>query len=147
VPPTGLTVEAWVRFDDASMPTGVPYFPTVIGQNVGAQPSWLLIGFFAFAAQQAPVQPPVLGVSLAFTPHSVITSVAHAPGSFGLGLQRQPLPIPNAAGLRGLTVFGQFLFGDLRAGHRASRPATASRSRSSRVGSGRVALGRGAVGP
>src|SRR4030095_9204418 len=42
VPPTGLTVEAWVRFDDATMPTGVPYFPTIVGQNVDTAPSWLL---------------------------------------------------------------------------------------------------------
>src|SRR5688572_24751235 len=43
VPPTGLTVEAWVRFDDASMATGAPYFPTIVAQNATApQPSWLL---------------------------------------------------------------------------------------------------------
>jgi hypothetical protein len=70
------------------------------------------ISMFVFAAQQAPVQPPFLGVSLAFTPQSVITTVAYVPATFGLGLQRQPLPIPNSMGLIGYTVFGQFVFLD-----------------------------------
>jgi hypothetical protein len=74
------------------------------------------LGLFVFAAQQAPVQPPFLGVSLAFTPQSVITTVAYVPASFGLGLQRQPLPIPSAPGLIGFTVFGQFAFFDAQCG-------------------------------
>lgn len=74
------------------------------------------ISLFIVAAQQAPVQPPFLGVSLAFTPVSVITTVAHVPGSFALGLQRQPLPIPNNVALIGFTVFGQFVFFDAQCG-------------------------------
>jgi hypothetical protein len=74
------------------------------------------LALFVFAAQQAPVQPPFLGVELAFTPQSVITSSHFAPGTFGLGLQRQPLPIPNAMGLIGFTVFGQFVFFDAQCG-------------------------------
>jgi hypothetical protein len=74
------------------------------------------IGLFVFAAQQAPVQPPFLGVSLAFTPQSVITITAFAPGAFGLGLQRQPLPIPSSMALIGFTVFGQFAFFDTQCG-------------------------------
>lgn len=74
------------------------------------------LGLFVVAAQQAPVQPPVLGVSLAFTLSSVITSVAYVPGSFGLGLQRQPLPIPANGSLLGLTVFTQFAFSDAQCG-------------------------------
>jgi hypothetical protein len=74
------------------------------------------LGVFVFAAQQAPVQPPFLGVSLAFTPQSVITAMTLAPAAFGLGLQRQPLPIPNSMALIGFTVFGQFLFADAQCG-------------------------------
>jgi hypothetical protein len=74
------------------------------------------LGLFVFAAQQAPVQPPLFGVDLAFTPHSVITTATHVPAAFGLGLQRQPLPIPNDLGLIGFTVFGQFLFLDAQCG-------------------------------
>jgi hypothetical protein len=73
-------------------------------------------GLFVFAAQQAPVQPPFLGVQLAFTPQSVLTTVAHVPATFGRGLQRQPLPIPNQPGLIGATVFGQFVFFDAQCG-------------------------------
>ncbi|HEX6811411.1 MAG TPA: LamG domain-containing protein [Planctomycetota bacterium] len=79
-------------------------------------PASSLISLFVFAAQQAPVQPPFLGVNLAFTPQSIITSVAHAPGSFGLGLQTQPLPIPNSMALIGFTMFGQFVFFDAQCG-------------------------------
>jgi hypothetical protein len=74
------------------------------------------IGLFVFAAQQAPVQPPLLGMVLAFTPQSVITTTTFAPAAFGLGLQRQPLPIPNSMGLIGFTVFGQFVFLDTQCG-------------------------------
>ncbi|HZN38758.1 MAG TPA: LamG domain-containing protein [Planctomycetota bacterium] len=74
------------------------------------------IGLFVIAAQQAPVQPPFLGVSLAFTPQSVITIAAYAPATFGLGLQRQPLPIPNSMALLQFTVFGQFVFFDAQCG-------------------------------
>src|SRR5262245_59332807 len=74
------------------------------------------LGLFVFAAQQAPVQPLFLGVTLAFTPQSVITTAAYAPAAFGLGLQRQPLPIPNSMALIGFTVFGQFLFFDAQCG-------------------------------
>ena len=74
------------------------------------------IGLFVFAAQQAPVQPPLLGIALAFTPQSVLATTAFAPATFGLGLQRQPLPIPNSMGLIGFTVFGQFVFFDTSCG-------------------------------
>ena len=74
------------------------------------------LGLFVFAAQQAPVQPPFLGVTLAFTPQSILTIAAYAPATFGLGLQRQPLPIPNSMALIGFTVFGQFVFFDAQCG-------------------------------
>lgn len=43
VPTTGLTVEAWITFDDSTVPTGVYYWPTVARQNVSpAAESWVL---------------------------------------------------------------------------------------------------------
>lgn len=33
-PPTGLTVEAWVTYNDATVPTGTYYWPTIVRQNV-----------------------------------------------------------------------------------------------------------------
>ncbi|MGE3172590.1 MAG: LamG domain-containing protein [Planctomycetota bacterium] len=34
VPPTGITVEAWVTYDDASIPTGTFRWPTIVRQNI-----------------------------------------------------------------------------------------------------------------
>ena len=43
VPPTGITVEAWVTYDDSTIPTGGFYWPTVARQNVTPnQESWNL---------------------------------------------------------------------------------------------------------
>lgn len=44
VPPTGLTVEAWMTFDDSTVPTGgLYYWPTIARQNVApGQESWVL---------------------------------------------------------------------------------------------------------
>jgi hypothetical protein len=41
VPPTGITVEAWITYDDATVPTGAFYWPTIARQNVTPnQESW-----------------------------------------------------------------------------------------------------------
>ncbi len=41
VPPTGITVEAWVNYDDSTIPTGLFYWPTIARQNVTPnQESW-----------------------------------------------------------------------------------------------------------
>jgi hypothetical protein len=41
VPPTGITVEAWITYDDSTVPTGLNYWPTIARQNVNAnQESW-----------------------------------------------------------------------------------------------------------
>lgn len=43
VPPTGLTVEAWITYDDSTIPTGLYYWPTIARQNIAAgQESWIL---------------------------------------------------------------------------------------------------------
>jgi hypothetical protein len=43
LPATGITVEAWVTFDDATVPTGLYYWPTIARQNVNPQQeSWNL---------------------------------------------------------------------------------------------------------
>lgn len=43
VPPTGLTVEAWVTYDDSTIPSGGWYWPTIARQNIAPQhTSWLL---------------------------------------------------------------------------------------------------------
>lgn len=43
VPPTGLTVEAWITYDDSTVPTGVFYWPTIARQNITPNgESWLL---------------------------------------------------------------------------------------------------------
>ena len=43
VPPTGITVEAWITYDDATVPTGANYWPTIARQNVTPQQeSWNL---------------------------------------------------------------------------------------------------------
>src|SRR5712672_1181021 len=44
VPPTGLTVEAWITFDESTVPVGSGfYWPTIARQNIAAQgESWLL---------------------------------------------------------------------------------------------------------
>ncbi|MCC7061804.1 MAG: LamG domain-containing protein [Planctomycetes bacterium] len=43
LPATGITVEAWVTFDDSTVPTGFYYWPTVARQNVNPnQESWNL---------------------------------------------------------------------------------------------------------
>jgi hypothetical protein len=43
VPPTGITVEAWITYDDATVPTGLNYWPTIARQNVTPQQeSWNL---------------------------------------------------------------------------------------------------------
>lgn len=34
VPPTGITVEAWVTYDDSTIPTGLFYWPTIARQNI-----------------------------------------------------------------------------------------------------------------
>jgi hypothetical protein len=42
VAPSGLTVEAWVTYDDSTIPTGLFYWPTIARQNVApGQESWL----------------------------------------------------------------------------------------------------------
>jgi Concanavalin A-like lectin/glucanases superfamily len=43
VPPTGLTVEAWITFDDSTIPTGgLYYWPTIARQNVSPNSeSWV----------------------------------------------------------------------------------------------------------
>ena len=41
VPPTGITVEAWVTYDDSTIPTGQGYYPTIARQNISpSQESW-----------------------------------------------------------------------------------------------------------
>lgn len=41
VPPTGITVEAWITYDDSTMPTGLFYWPTIARQNITPnQESW-----------------------------------------------------------------------------------------------------------
>ena len=41
LPQTGITVEAWVTFDDSTMPTGQNYWPTIARMNVNPnQESW-----------------------------------------------------------------------------------------------------------
>lgn len=41
LPPTGITVEAWITFDDSTVPTGLYYWPTIARQNVTPQQeSW-----------------------------------------------------------------------------------------------------------
>lgn len=41
VPPTGITVEAWVTYDDSTIPTGLNYWPTIARQNITPnQESW-----------------------------------------------------------------------------------------------------------
>ncbi len=41
VPPTGLTVEAWITYDDTTIPTGLNYWPTIARQNISPnQESW-----------------------------------------------------------------------------------------------------------
>lgn len=43
LPTTGITVEAWVTFDDSTIPTGLYYWPTIARQNVNPnQESWNL---------------------------------------------------------------------------------------------------------
>src|SRR5690606_37619895 len=43
VPPTGITVEAWITYDDSTVPTGLFYWPTIARQNVTPQQeSWNL---------------------------------------------------------------------------------------------------------
>jgi hypothetical protein len=43
VPPTGITVEAWITYDDATLPLGGTYWPTIARQNVTPQQeSWNL---------------------------------------------------------------------------------------------------------
>lgn len=43
VPPTGLTVEAWVTYDDTTIPTTSWYWPTIARQNIVPQhASWFL---------------------------------------------------------------------------------------------------------
>src|SRR5262245_24251036 len=37
VPPTGITVEAWIAYDDRTIPTGVFRWPTIARQNVTPQ--------------------------------------------------------------------------------------------------------------
>lgn len=34
VPPTGITVEAWITYDDATIPSGLYYWPTIARQNL-----------------------------------------------------------------------------------------------------------------
>jgi hypothetical protein len=34
VPKTGLTVEAWIRYDESAIPTGTYHWPTIVRQNV-----------------------------------------------------------------------------------------------------------------
>ncbi len=34
VPSSGMTIEAWITFDDSTMPTGLAYYPTIVRQNV-----------------------------------------------------------------------------------------------------------------
>lgn len=34
IPPTGITVEAWITYDDSTIPTGLYYWPTIARQNV-----------------------------------------------------------------------------------------------------------------
>ena len=41
VPPTGITVEAWITYDDSTIPTGFYYWPTIARQNITPnQESW-----------------------------------------------------------------------------------------------------------
>jgi hypothetical protein len=41
VPPTGITVEAWITYDDSTVPTGGNYWPTIARQNITPnQESW-----------------------------------------------------------------------------------------------------------
>jgi hypothetical protein len=40
-PPTGITVEAWITYDDSTIPTGLYYWPTIARHNIGnAQEVW-----------------------------------------------------------------------------------------------------------
>ncbi|MBK8096201.1 MAG: LamG domain-containing protein [Planctomycetes bacterium] len=41
LPPTGITIEAWITYDDATIPTGLFYWPTIARQNIQPQlESW-----------------------------------------------------------------------------------------------------------
>lgn len=41
VPPTGITVEAWITYDDSTVPTGQGYYPTIARQNIApSTESW-----------------------------------------------------------------------------------------------------------
>jgi hypothetical protein len=75
------------------------------------------LGILVAGGQAAPAaQPPFAGVSLAFAITSVLAEVVYVPGTFGLGLQKQLLPIPSSAAFMGTTLYAQFGFADAQCG-------------------------------
>ncbi|MFO1076159.1 MAG: LamG domain-containing protein [Planctomycetota bacterium] len=83
----------------------------------GPRPANSSLGLLVAALAPAPAaQPPVLGVNLAFSLTSVITTVALIPPTNPLGNAQFNLPVPNNPGLVGVTMIFQFGFSDTQCG-------------------------------